>query len=405
MDEIDRIVACNLRNYLDKWQEKASGNTQTRFANRISVSAAALSQWLSETNPRSIPQSKYEIIAQQLEITVEMLKEPEISEDLETAYVLVSYRGREAVRSIDLLKHVYDLDSNKIVKEAAVVYGSKGGLLKLQAETQDEISKFLRKVGQYCDTTTTMFVMSGYQWQREQKENLHILEKLSYDYHPLSDFIEKVQELKEWLVSSHSEDAFIDYFHEFFINQNLKKAIEGELIVTDADKLTNYLMMLIKNVKKTLYGLVIWDNRTLKEQQKYEDYFKEQVALLKSNPEIDIQRIFVMKTETIPKELLLEMYRQHQAGIKVSYMNLDRWKKTHSTIPPQDFGIFDEERLWVYENFINNDNGLRTAKLYAPKKKDGMIASYKRLFNANKAESKEFGKEEMTQVEIFLNNP
>lgn len=403
MDEIDRIVACNLRNYLDKWQEKASGNTQTRFASRIGVSAAALSQWLSETNPRSIPQSKYEIIAQQLEITVEMLKEPELSEDLETAYVLVSYRGREATRSIDLLKHVYDLDSNKIVKEAAVVYGSKGGLLKLQATTQDEISKFLRKVGQYCDTTTTMFVMSDYQWQREQKENLHILDKLSYDYHPLSDFIERVEELRDWLDSSHSEDAFIDYFHEFFISQELKKAIEGELTITDASKLTDYLLMLAKNVKKSLHGLVIWDNRTPKERQKYDAYFHEQATLIKSDPEIDIQRIFVMQTNAISDDLLLEMYRQHLAGIKVFYMHLNRWKKTHSNIPPKDFGIFDNERLWVYEGSIDHQSGLRIAKLYAPKKKDSMIASYKRLFRTNLGESTEFGEKEIAQAKALLN--
>ncbi|OUD11982.1 hypothetical protein [Thioflexithrix psekupsensis] len=379
MNALDHIVSDNLLKYLDKWKEKSKTNTQRKFAEILKIYQTSLSQWISKTDPRPIPSDKYELIAQTLGITVDTLCQPLESPVLETAYVLISYRGREAGRSIDLLKYAYDLDTEKIVKEAATVYGSKGGLLKLQAPTQHEIGEFLRKIGPYCDTTTTMFVMSGYQWQRKQDENVQILEKLTHERHPLGDFIEKIEEVRRWIMDSSKEDALVDYFYDFFTSPELKSALDGKLLIQDPEKLLNYPILLARGVKSSLRGLVVWDNRTIREKERYEKYFDEQVKLLKANPDIQIQRVFVTNVLPLSDDLLREMYRQQRAGIEVKYLLPEKWQKTRANIKkPLDFGLFDETHLWIHDDLVDT-NELRTATLYTLRKSDETITRYKRL--------------------------
>jgi len=391
MNEQDRIVASNLRKYLDKWRKTApKHNTKTKFADKLKVSPVVLAQWLSESDPRPIPDGKYAAIAEALNIDEAALRQPP-APTLETAYALVSYRGREAGRSIDLLKHAYDLDTENIVKEAATVYGNKGGILKLQATTQHEIGEFLLKLGPYCDSTTTMFVMSDYHWQRQQDEDLRVLDKISHEHHPLGDFIEKVEDIRRWIAGASDQDALMDYFHDFFTDTELRRALNGELRIRDPEKLLKYPTLLALGVQSSLRGLVVWDQRTPREKEKYETYLAAQVKRLKEKPSIQIQRVFVTCTLPLPEDLVQEMRRQHEAGIEVFYLSCQQWQATRAhTEKPLDFGLFDDTRLWIHDPLVNSQE-LRTATLWALPKSDEMIARYKRLFEANLGQAERFG--------------
>lgn len=388
MHDKDYTVANNLQKHLDKWRKESRSHTQTKLADKLKVDPSLLSQWLSKKRP--IPENKYPAIAAALNINIEDLLRPQEEPSVETAYVLVSYRGRESGRAITFLKHVHALDTENIVQEVATVYGNKGGLLKLQAPTQYEIAELLRKISPYCDSTNTMFVMSGYHWQRQQDEDFRVLKKIDQEHYLLGDLISKVEEIKHWIAEYPGEDALTDYLDDFFQDSGLMNALEGKLHICDPEKLLKYPLLLAKNVRSNLYGLVVWDQRTPREKEKYENYLDEQIKLLKTNKGVQIQRVFVTRELPPPDDLLQEMQRQHRAGIEVYYLPYEKWQAARAQVnKPLDFGLFDDTHLWIHDELVDT-NELRTATLYTPRNNSEKITRYKRLFEANRAASQRF---------------
>lgn len=379
--ENEKNILDNFHNCFENWKTGSKKNTGTFFSKELDIAQSMLTYWLQKE--RQIPEKYLEKIASIFKINVADLTMPYESEQLETAYVLLSFRGSDVKK---MLKCLYLLgNESEIVKEAAIIYGERGGFVKLQAKTSSEIGEFIReKLRNCCESTATMPVVEKLYWQRAQTENLTVLKGTPNSYHiHINNISEYIENIRTFLKKTEQEEILSDHVMSLIYNDKLEKALNGIIYIDQEDKVIEYRLKLLKKIKHSLNGIIMWESLSNYEITKFKEYVNFQIELLKKKPSLKIERVFLSEKEKPDNDLLLEMQRQYDAGIKVFYLTTNKWNSLDSQFLPQDFGIFDEENLLVYGDQINSSL-VRTATLFTSLASEKKIAAYSRLFKVNK---------------------
>ena len=96
-----------------------------------------------------------------------------------------------------------------------------------------------------------------------------------------------------------------------------------------------------------------------------------------------IQRLFIIDDIIIieHKELFFErILSDHENGVQVRWMRNSDWMSCEAATKPVDFGIWDDDLVWLYEQNIIEENRIWLAHLI---RSNALKERYKDIFRAN----------------------
>jgi hypothetical protein len=180
------------------------------------------------------------------------------------------------------------------------------------------------------------------------------------------------------------------------ISNLVELALAGQMTVTKPNQLMLYPIQLIENAQHSVYATVVWEQRNTQETELDKKYIEKQIVTKND-------KLFILPNRTIiepDNDLLVRMYQEMQIGVNVTYLTENQWKIDNmGTDYPEEFGIFDEQHVWVYQPLINQQT-MRHAILY---NNPAMVKKYLDLFHANQLAAQPLSPEQLAKAEKLVN--
>ena len=139
------------------------------------------------------------------------------------------------------------------------------------------------------------------------------------------------------------------------LNQCLNELLEisnGKIKIEHPVELTNTPVELSRRMT-SLQSTTLWYNDPA-EGVRRERLLEIQANSIKEN-DIVIQRLFIIDGTTYEEhkdDFLERISSDHRDGVKVRWMRNSDWISCEAAMEPIDFGIWDEELVWLYEQTL-----------------------------------------------------
>lgn len=325
----------------------------------------------------------------ELDKTIESLTsdhlEERSSKSLKVAYLLITFKGGSLEKA---LKFVKLASKEEIVVEASAIHGNYSVILKLNYRYIEEITQFVLDKGRHTESTSTLISLEGGHWQRQQEESLEMIS--SNDEITIPSNIEDMIELIDDHLRIHRSNKQ-NFVNEIAVNYlslmtgRMKTALSGEIFIDDESDLKKYSLELVRRTEHSIKGLVIWDQRRKREEERHSEYLREQKMAIDRG--VNIERVFFAKS--YDPELQAHIQSEVEIGINAYYKNIDSWNWHRSALADrrlrqkEDFGIYDERFAWIFTGGEIDREAMRTATIVINK---DTVNYYIDLFKRNSNE-------------------
>jgi len=158
------------------------------------------------------------------------------------------------------------------------------------------------------------------------------------------------------------------------LERQLKRASIGDLEIRDEDRLTVPLA-LATEVQTSLDTIAFFENDPTTGE--YHDLLAE--AISDSKRHITVRRLFLIKAGIENSSRFEERVRKDlNAKVQVRYRHIDKWIGSQGVPKPVDFGIWDQELVWIY----TDDPEAKREEMH-PKMVYGEVDLYQKAFGQN----------------------
>ena len=194
------------------------------------------------------------------------------------------------------------------------------------------------------------------------------------NFKSISNSFNKINEYEDTMLWVHGTNTLNQGVTEF------DELAEGRINTIDKTLLTNYPIKMAAGLTISLDATVMWKEDTLDEKSlRAEPYLNEIRSAVKDRG-VRVRRIFLIPENAIDNDerLINRMKNDKDDGVSVRYLVDSKWESSRFSNDPEDIGIFDRKRLFVYGHL--SKSGERPADIYFTQSR---ITIYQTTFDAN----------------------
>jgi hypothetical protein len=155
---------------------------------------------------------------------------------------------------------------------------------------------------------------------------------------------------------------------------------EGRIRIEQPVELTNIPSELSRRMK-SLKATSLWKDDPARGARR-QRFLELQATCIKAR-KATVQRLFIIDETTLiqhKSDFLARMQSDQNDGVEVRWILKSDWMKSENAIEPVDFGIWDDDLLWVYQQSAKEENRLWIAYLI---RSNTDKRKYSEIFQAN----------------------
>ena len=194
------------------------------------------------------------------------------------------------------------------------------------------------------------------------------------NFKSISNSFNKINEYDDSMLWNHGNSALNQIVTE------CDELAEGRITTIDKTLLTNYPIKMASELTISLDATVMWKEDTLDDKSLRAEPYLNEIRTAITERGVRVRRIFLVPEKSIENDqrLIDRMESDKNDGASVRFLIDSDWESSRYSNDPEDIGIFDKNRLFVYGRL--NSRGERPADIFFTKSR---IKIYQSTFDAN----------------------